>query len=558
MVAFNHTPRWGAVLAGLVSNSFNIIQKCPTKENCLMDDLTRFMNLFPGNIRSFGQFVPSSKKMFSEKKKVEKVNYESHIAGKMGLGLVPILDNNKCWWGAIDIDNHGGEKLSLDLIVDAVYKQGLPLVVCRSKSGGAHCYLFCDNPLPASLIRNVLMKWASMIGHKSAEVFPKQSKLHKTALGNWINLPYFGGDKTDRYILEKNKETSLDFFLTEAESRRVSVEVLEGLLIAEHEQAPPCIQEMLKGGVGTGYRNEAIYNLTVYLKKAFPETFRDYVFSFNATIFDKPLAFEEVRKTVQSASRREYKFKCLEEPCRSNCNAEVCLEREYGITGSEVDDLKNGDMPIFEDPIIYDTDPPIWEVKVNGTPIQVNTSTLYEYGSITKVVMEKLLIVMPAMKNRDWLNILAGMMADVKRVEAPDDASTTGIIRARLKEFISKADLENNGKDKEERERVIRGLPVVQSMGINGIDGRSVLFRGMDFVQYLKRTKSEELKGSALWMALKAVGVDHHRLRVGKRIINVWGLIVDKNHMTRLDPDYLSDEDLTEEEIVPMIVDIGY
>jgi hypothetical protein len=48
------------------------------------------------------------------------------------------------------------------------------------------------------------------------------------------------------------------------------------------------------------------------------------------------------------------------------------------------------------------------------------------------------------------------------------------------------------------------------------------MFRAQDFVNYLKRTKSEELKGVNLWFAVKDIGVEHKRVRAGEENINIW------------------------------------
>ena len=115
------------------------------------------------------------------------------------------------------------------------------------------------------------------------------------------------------------------------------------------------------------------------------------------------------------------------------------------------------------------------------------------------------------------------MMQEARIVEAPDDASVNGIIRDRLREFAAKTDLHNRGEDAKDRDGLLRGLPVVQK-----IDGeRCVLFRGQDFVNYLKRTKSEELKGANLFFAVKELGVSHRKVRIGaKESCNVWYLPV--------------------------------
>ena len=48
-------------------------------------------------------------------------------------------ENNTCRWGCIDIDEYNFNHL---VLITNIRKLKLPLIVCRSKSGGAHVFLF--------------------------------------------------------------------------------------------------------------------------------------------------------------------------------------------------------------------------------------------------------------------------------------------------------------------------------------------------------------------------------------------------------------------------------
>ena len=72
--------------------------------------------------------------------------FEAHIDGKSSIGIVPINEKNECVWGAIDVDTY---PLDHTKIVQKIEKLKLPLIVCRSKSGGGHIYLFLKKPVPA-------------------------------------------------------------------------------------------------------------------------------------------------------------------------------------------------------------------------------------------------------------------------------------------------------------------------------------------------------------------------------------------------------------------------
>jgi hypothetical protein len=153
----------------------------------------------------------------------------------------------------------------------------------------------------------------------------------------------------------------------------------------------------------------------------------------------------------------------------------------------------------------------------------IGTIDLLDWRFIRQLVADRLTRVVPMIKNSEWERMLSPLMQTARIIEAPDDASVNGVIRDRLREFCAKTDLFNRGDDTEERKALLRGMPVVLKM-----DGeRCVMFRGQDFVNYLKRTKTEELKGVNLWFAVQDLGVLHRKVRIGKEdSCNVWYLPV--------------------------------
>ena len=63
--------------------------------------------------------------------------FERHLKGEYpAMGIVPINDDDECIFGAIDIDVY-----PLDhKITKNIQKKKFPLIMCLSKSGGAHLY----------------------------------------------------------------------------------------------------------------------------------------------------------------------------------------------------------------------------------------------------------------------------------------------------------------------------------------------------------------------------------------------------------------------------------
>lgn len=493
----------------------------------------RFLALFRPNPRSTGRFDPDSGKMHTDYEEAKIADVARHIDGDFGVGLVPILDDDTCQWAAIDIDNHGqNEDIPIGPVDEKISSLGSPLIACRSKSGGIHVYYFLEKPIPASKVRARMTEFAEKLGFPKAEIFPKQARLAtpssgKKQLGNWINLPYLGGDDTVRYAYRNGRRLNIDEFLALAEKNRVSPESFSSQALVDHPQAPPCVQRMLMEGVGKGQRNEALYNVVVYLRKSEPDSYADRARQLNQVMFDHPLAKSESERTILSAGRPDYRYRCNEEPIRSLCDRETCAKRKFGITAGEFDDIeKVSALPEFNGLVKYVTDPVRWEFKVDGKMVtNISTAQLLDWRFVREVCAERLTKVLPMIKPQEWERLLQTMMAEARIEEVPEDASLSGIIRARMKEFASKArDLHING-NVQDRQALLRGLPIMYEA--DGV--RQIAFRAQDFVNYLKRTKSEEMKGVNLWFATRELGLQTTKIRVStKKTVNVWFLPYDE------------------------------
>ena len=483
--------------------------------------VSRFSDLFVGNKRSF--ISTNDGKTFSIKKTYTQEDFAKHLSGESGIGVAPILDSNDCWFGAVDIDCHNKPEIDLISLEKSVKENGFPLLVCRSKSGGAHLFVFMLEPIKAKAMRIALISWAQTLGFGGSEIFPKQERLSKDANGelqnaSCINLPYFKAEDTNRYCIEGGKRIDFNHFLDLAESMRASPAVVIEKSDSQHPEAPPCVQKIIASGVGMGQRNIALFNICVYLKQAFPETWKEKAFDINAKSNSTPLPHAEAKKVIDSVARRDYRYKCKEEPCQSRCQSSICVDRKFGITGEEQGELEIGATPTFSSVKKFLTDPVKWSINVDGAEVTVSTATLMDFRSMRIAIADKLTKIVPPMKNDRWIKILSPLLAAAQIIEAPQDASNFGVVLTRLREFIQKADLTSTGEDISKRSAILRGSPVVQVS-----DGEKVVyFRGTDFKEYLKKTRSDELKGVDLWMHLKDHGVDHTKLRIGKGLHHVW------------------------------------
>ena len=168
-----------------------------------MTDITRFKAIFSGLDIAHGTYKiekargdgkQAGKAVVVRQPPVDEL-WVKHLQGiEPSLGIIPIRADNSCTWGCIDIDQY---PLDHKGVVEKIARLKLPLVVCRSKSGGAHVFLFTQEPVPAADMRKYLTAAAALLGESGREIFPKQSEIlvDRGDTGNFLNLPYFGGDE---------------------------------------------------------------------------------------------------------------------------------------------------------------------------------------------------------------------------------------------------------------------------------------------------------------------------------------------------------------------------
>ena len=172
----------------------------------------KFINIFEGSFSAYGQTRKTEEfdergkhktRSFIIKKSPTKQMFQEHLDGKdPALGIIPINEENKCKWACIDIDLYNG--FDHKELIRKIRQHNFPLIVCRSKSGGAHVFLFADNFLPAVLFRSKLKEMAAKLGYANAEIFPKQNKvdMQKGVTGSFLNLPYHNEKMTMRYAIK--------------------------------------------------------------------------------------------------------------------------------------------------------------------------------------------------------------------------------------------------------------------------------------------------------------------------------------------------------------------
>jgi hypothetical protein len=467
-----------------------------------MIEIKKFKTIFEGSYNAYGQTRKTEEYDERGKHKTKSVIIKQSVTDQMwadhllgtdpALGIIPINEDSKCKWACIDIDVYN---LNHKELIDKIKLNKLPLVVFRSKSGGAHVFLFTKEFTPAALFRNKLKDIAAMLGYARSEIFPKQNHINKDRgdVGSFLNLPYHNVNQTLRYAFkEDGSAMSINEFFNHYDQIVLTEEELVELKIKEDKPedndllkgAPPCLKMLAKEGIPNGQRNNAIYNFGVYVKKRFPDNWDTKIFNYNDKYCQPPLDKKEIDILIKSITGKEYQYKCKDEPIASFCNSKKCIKQEFGVgddfsPGLEIKEIQK-----------YTSNPPIYYVTVGEGMVEVSGADLHEPDKFSLKCLEQINQSMLPVAKLIWRKQINKLLQESIPIEAPEVLKTDNQLKELLIEFISRA----NGKKKED---IKRGIPFTE----NGIS----YFKFKSFWNFLLRSKSWNIKYEATMRMLETL-----------------------------------------------------
>lgn len=514
------------------------------------DDLVaRFIALFPGSHLSYGSYNPKKDSTFTKKDPpLGPSDYISHLKGKTGVGVVPICANNVCSFGVIDVDtpdehskaNKATYKVTPEEVAVLIAKHNLPLIPCRSKSGGTHCYAFFSKPVPCSYARSLLKDYAVRLGFPAAEIFPKQDKLVDDMLGTYINLPYFDADDTKRYAIIGGKQATFEYFIEAAESLKADLHQdlkrPTGDEAFDFAQAPPCVRKIYDDHAGDSMRNNSLYQAAIWLKRQYPDDWKDRMDLYNNTAFGKPVEQGEFKKIRNSVARKDYQYKCKDEPCLSLCEKDLCKTLKFGVRYGS--DYVN--MPPIESVIKIATDPPSWIVNIYDQDISMNTRTLLNAFEFKIRVMDLTSKVIAIPRADDWDIFIKDMMDNKLTTHGKEQGvALNDAFASALAQVVRDAQTDKQEADEARRRLYVRDTgPAV----INDPDGKpAVLFRLLHLEQRLRAQFQMRMTPQEVSTALHMAQAEPKAIRIANKRYNVWAMpfeAVQEDQHTTFKPEY--------------------
>lgn len=215
-------------------------------------DAARFAELFGGDRANgfkpdmrraddSGKVVPAAPHRWTAPPSEEL--WADHLAGSLGLGVYAEGQDGRTLWGHLDVDDY--EIVHAELVQRAE-AQKLPVVVCRTKSGGARVFVFFAEPQPVADVRAMMRDVARVLGL----VMKEDGGKTEVVTGN-VWMPYQGGSECVG-IKPTGIPMEAGEFLRSAFEKRLSQEQWEDLR-AKLARAPRQALNGANGGDHAGY-----------------------------------------------------------------------------------------------------------------------------------------------------------------------------------------------------------------------------------------------------------------------------------------------------------------
>jgi len=480
--------------------------------------VANFKDIFKGLDRARGVTYVDKKgedgqkikgKSFVTREKVTDDLWNKHLQGiEPSLGIIPINDDNKCRWGCIDIDSYAG--FDHQKLINKIKELKLPLIVFRSKSGGAHVFLFTEVPVEAKIVRDKLLSISAVLGYGGAEVFPKQIELKsQDDTGNFLNLPYFNGDNTTRYAFKDDgTAASLEEFygiynnVKQLDVGSIKVERPK----SEFSDGPPCLESLTQSKLSDG-RDRVIYQFIQYAKRKWPEEWPKKINQFNYTHFVEPLEDKVIQDKIKFHSKKDLGFKCNEEPMCNHCDKLLCKTRKFGIGGESV-------FPTLSDLQKVELDEPYYWVNVDGERIKLDTiDSLLEQRLFRRTVAKQIKKKPPRITIKEFEKYTDMLLAGVEIIKAPIGSSLIEQLKDHLEEYCT-----NDSAATTNKEEIFLG-------NVWTSEGKHHFIFNKFFHGYLQRRKWPEKHQTTQYLLIQHCGCTDDRIYIGKKRPSV--MIVD-------------------------------
>ena len=186
-----------------------------------------------------------------------------------------------------------------------------------------------------------------------------------------------------------------------------------------------------------------------------------------------PLSPQQVMTTISSLNKKDYQYKCKDQPICNYCDSLTCQTRKFGIGNGTL-------MPDISNLRKFTSDPPRWFVNVGGETVDVKTNELRTFDLFDEACMDQISIKLPNVSKPIWGKVISNLMKAVEEIEAPETLKYKKQLEEHLENFTTDRAA---GKQKTDINR-----------GVSWTDEGKTYFKFKDFWKYLQNTRTWDME----------------------------------------------------------------
>ena len=198
---------------------------------------------------------------------------------------------------------------------------------------------------------------------------------------------------------------------------------------------------MAQNKIGEGGRNNALFHYGVYAKSKWPENWKTKIMLFNESAMEQPLSDTEVNIITKQHDKKDWGYKCGDQPMCSLCDKKLCKSRKFGI-GQEII------FPNLTDLQVVNLEEPYYYMNVDGDRLYLDSAKhLTNQTMFQEECVKQLRLNPPTLKTNDWKKLTNILLENAEVTEPAEGTGTKDILRNYLEDYcvnrIQKDDFED-------------------------------------------------------------------------------------------------------------------
>ena len=197
--------------------------------------------------------------------------------------------------------------------------------------------------------------------------------------------------------------------------------------------------------------------------------------------------------------KKDWGYKCKDEPMCSFCDKELCRKRKYGIGGMAL-------FPVLSDLQKIELEEPYYYVNVDGQRVKLdNVESLLEQRLFQRAVAKQINKRPPRISPKEFGSYVDLLLAGIEPVPAPAGSSKLNQLKEHLEEFCT-----NRSSTSTTKEDIMRGNVYTEK-------GRHYFIFSKFYHGFLQKRKWAEKSQETQQMLKEHFNYVDERMTIGKK-----------------------------------------